>query len=50
MLGLAQLMNGSAAAGGAKRVRAALRVLVGGWLAMLITFGVGFLFGENPGR
>ncbi|KAK9916061.1 hypothetical protein WJX75_008011 [Coccomyxa subellipsoidea] len=36
--------------GGAKRVRAALRVLVGGWLAMLITFGVGFLFGENPGR
>ncbi|EIE25830.1 DUF125-domain-containing protein [Coccomyxa subellipsoidea C-169] len=36
--------------GGAKRVRAALRVLIGGWLAMGITFGVGFLFGENPGR
>ncbi|CAL8470039.1 g9581 [Coccomyxa elongata] len=36
--------------GGAKRVRAALRVLLGGWLAMGITFGVGYLFGENPGR
>ena len=25
--------------GGAKRIRAALRVLVGGWLAMGVTFG-----------
>jgi hypothetical protein len=41
---------GDDGAGGAKRVRAAVRVLLGGWAAMLITFGVGFLFGENPGR
>lgn len=47
---IALLRDGLAAAGGAKRVRAALRVLIGGWLAMGITFGVGFLFGENPGR
>ncbi|KAK9827265.1 hypothetical protein WJX81_005507 [Elliptochloris bilobata] len=34
--------------GGAKRIRAALRVLVGGWLAMGITAGTGRLFGEDP--
>jgi VIT1/CCC1 family predicted Fe2+/Mn2+ transporter len=31
--------------GGAKQVRAALRVLLGGWMAMGITFGVGTLIG-----
>lgn len=34
--------------GGAKKVRAALRVLVGGWLAFLATYGVGKLFGKLP--
>ena len=34
--------------GGAKKVKAALRVLVGGWLAFLATYGVGKLFGKLP--
>ncbi|KAK9808900.1 hypothetical protein WJX72_006067 [[Myrmecia] bisecta] len=34
--------------GGAHKCTAATRVLVGGWLAMAITFGVGRLFGQNP--
>ena len=33
--------------GGAHRVKAALRVLVGGWLAFVLTYGVGKLFGES---
>ena len=33
--------------GGAHRVKAALRVLVGGWLAFALTYGVGKLFGES---
>lgn len=46
----ALLMFGAVGAwlGGAKRIRAAMRVLVGGWLAMAITFGTGRLFGEDP--
>ena len=46
----ALLMFGAVGAwlGGAKRIRAALRVLIGGWLAMGITFGTGRLFGEDP--
>ena len=31
--------------GGAKKVRAALRVVIGGWLAMGITFGIGRAIG-----
>jgi VIT1/CCC1 family predicted Fe2+/Mn2+ transporter len=44
---LALLLTGylSATAGGASRRRAMLRVVVGGALAMLVTFGVGHLFG-----
>ena len=47
---VALLMFGAVGAwlGGAKRIRAALRVLIGGWLAMMITFGTGRLFGEDP--
>ncbi len=47
---VALLMFGAVGAwlGGAKRIRAALRVLIGGWLAMGITFGTGRLFGEDP--
>jgi VIT1/CCC1 family predicted Fe2+/Mn2+ transporter len=33
--------------GGARRIRASCRVLVGGWLAFAITYGVGRLFGEE---
>lgn len=33
--------------GGAHRVKAALRVLIGGWLAFALTYGVGKLFGES---
>lgn len=39
----------SAAVGGASRKRAMTRVLVGGLLAMAITYGVGLLFGTNVG-
>jgi VIT1/CCC1 family predicted Fe2+/Mn2+ transporter len=35
----------SAYAGGANKTRATIRVVVGGFLAMIITFGVGKLFG-----
>lgn len=35
----------SATAGGASRRRAMLRVVVGGWLAMVVTYGIGRLFG-----
>jgi VIT1/CCC1 family predicted Fe2+/Mn2+ transporter len=44
---VALLLTGflSATAGGASRRRAMLRVVVGGALAMLVTFGVGHLFG-----
>lgn len=34
--------------GGAKLWKGALRVLIGGWLAMAITYGIGLLFGESP--
>lgn len=36
--------------GGANKFRAGLRVLVGGWIAMAITYGVGQLFDAQPGR
>jgi len=39
----------SASVGGASRRHAMTRVLVGGLLAMAITYGVGFLFGTNVG-
>lgn len=39
----------SAAVGGASRKRAMARVLIGGVLAMLITYGVGRLFNTNVG-
>ncbi len=38
----------SAWLGGAKRIRASVRVLFGGWIAMAVTFGVGRLFGQMP--
>ena len=34
--------------GGAKKVRAALRVLIGGWLAFGATYGVGLAFKQIP--
>lgn len=37
--------SGSAALGGARRTRAVLRIVVGGALAMLISFGIGSLVG-----
>lgn len=48
---IALLLTGflSATAGGASRRRAMLRVVVGGALAMLVTFGVGHLFGTAVG-
>lgn len=39
-----------AALGGASVVRGALRVLVGGWLAMGLTYAIGTAFGVSPGR
>lgn len=33
--------------GGARRVRASCRVLIGGWMAFAITYGVGRLFGHD---
>ena len=33
--------------GGAHRVKAAFRVLLGGWIAFGLTYGVGKLFGES---
>ena len=33
--------------GGAHRVKAAFRVLLGGWIAFALTYGVGKLFGEG---
>jgi VIT1/CCC1 family predicted Fe2+/Mn2+ transporter len=33
--------------GGARRVRASLRVLIGGWLAFAITYAIGRLFGHE---
>lgn len=33
--------------GGARRLRAAVRVLFGGWLAMGITYGIGKAFGGH---
>ena len=38
----------SAWLGGAQRVKASIRVLLGGWIAMAVTFGVGRLFGQAP--
>src|SRR6185369_7741049 len=35
----------SAYAGGAKKLKASVRVVVGGMLAMAVTFGIGKLFG-----
>lgn len=34
--------------GGFSPFRGGMRVLLGGWLAMIVTFGVGQLFGESP--
>lgn len=39
----------SASVGGASRKRAMTRVLIGGMLAMLITYGIGKLFGTSVG-
>lgn len=46
----ALLLFGSMGAwlGGARLWKGALRVLVGGWLAMAATYGIGLLFGESP--
>ena len=38
----------SAWLGGAHQIKASIRVLLGGWIAMAVTFGVGRLFGHNP--
>lgn len=38
----------SAWLGGAHKIKASLRVLIGGWIAMAVTFGVGKLFGQEP--
>jgi VIT1/CCC1 family predicted Fe2+/Mn2+ transporter len=48
-VGIALLVVGyfSASVGGASRRRAMARVLIGGILAMAITYGVGFIFGTN---
>lgn len=48
---IALLLTGflSATAGGASRRRAMTRVVIGGALAMLVTFGVGHLFGTAVG-
>lgn len=48
---IALLLTGymSATVGGASRRRAMLRVVVGGALAMLVTFGIGHLFGTAIG-
>ena len=35
--------------GGAKIWKGALRVLIGGWLAMGATYGIGAAFGAAPG-
>lgn len=50
-VGAALLIVGyfSASVGGASRRRAMARVLIGGLLAMAITYGVGFIFGTNVG-
>jgi VIT1/CCC1 family predicted Fe2+/Mn2+ transporter len=37
-----------ASLGGASMVKGALRVLVGGWLAMVVTFGIGYAFNVAP--
>lgn len=37
-----------ASLGGARVVKGALRVLVGGWLAMAVTFGIGYAFNVSP--
>jgi VIT1/CCC1 family predicted Fe2+/Mn2+ transporter len=37
-----------ASLGGASVVKGALRVLIGGWLAMAITFGIGYAFNVSP--
>ena len=44
---IALLLTGylSATAGGASRRHAMVRVVVGGWLAMVVTYGIGHLFG-----
>lgn len=34
--------------GGASMVKGALRVLIGGWLAMGITYGIGYIFNVSP--
>ncbi len=39
----------SASLGGARRVRAVVRVVIGGAIAMAVTFGVGYLFGTTVG-
>jgi len=39
----------SASLGGARRVRAVGRVVIGGAIAMAVTFGVGYLFGTTVG-
>ncbi|KAL3154742.1 hypothetical protein ABBQ38_011290 [Trebouxia sp. C0009 RCD-2024] len=35
--------------GGAHRLKAAFRVLLGGWIAFVLTYGVGKLFGDSAG-
>ena len=36
-----------AALGGAKVVRGAIRVVLGGWAAMVVTYGIGYAFGVS---
>ncbi len=40
-------LDAGAYLGGAHKARAAIRVLIGGWLAFAITYGVGKLFGTG---
>ena len=47
LVALAVTGSVSAAIGGAPRLRAAFRLVVGGALALAITYGVGWLFGAT---
>jgi len=47
LLALALTGDGSAALGGARHLRAVLRIVLGGALAKVVTFGVGRLLGVS---
>lgn len=47
-VGLATFGTVAAYMGGTKVAVGASRLVLGGWLAMICTAGVGYMFGENP--